>query len=97
MENRFDRDTLARPLGGGRFAARIDPGWWVVAGPNGDLTDEAKAKLLRALHDTGALESTREVAIREAEAACRAIAGLPETRAKEALFTVARATVHRES
>ena len=43
------------------------------------------------------LESTRELAIRKAEAACLALAGLPESRARDALFTVARATVHRES
>jgi acyl-CoA thioesterase len=33
--NRFQRDTAVEPLGGGRFAARIDRGWWIVRGPNG--------------------------------------------------------------
>jgi acyl-CoA thioesterase len=32
---RFDRDTGVRALGEGRFAGRIDPGWFVVRGPNG--------------------------------------------------------------
>jgi len=35
VPSRFDRDTEARPLGNGIFAVRIDPGWWVVRGPNG--------------------------------------------------------------
>lgn len=35
MSTRFDRDTAVEPLGPGVYAARIDPGWWVVAAPNG--------------------------------------------------------------
>jgi acyl-CoA thioesterase len=35
MTTRFDRDTGVRPLGGGVFEGRIDPGWWVIRGPNG--------------------------------------------------------------
>jgi acyl-CoA thioesterase len=35
VTNRFDRDTAIEPLGEGRYAACIDRGWWVVAGPNG--------------------------------------------------------------
>jgi len=57
----------------------------------------AKSRLLSALHHTGALESTRELAIHKAEEACLALDGLPEGRAREALITVARATVHRDS
>ena len=34
-ESRFDRDTALIPLGDGRFAGRIDPGWWIERGPNG--------------------------------------------------------------
>jgi acyl-CoA thioesterase len=45
-DTRFDRDTAALPLGAGRFRARIDPGWWVVRGPNGGYV---AALLLRAL------------------------------------------------
>lgn len=69
----------------------------IVASTNDEVSDDVKRLLLNALDETGALTSTREVAIREAEAACKALNGLPESRAKEALFTVARATVHRES
>lgn len=32
---RFDRDTAAEPLGGGRYRVRFDTAWWVVRGPNG--------------------------------------------------------------
>ena len=69
----------------------------IVSSTSEEVPDGAKARLLSALHETNALDSTREVAIREAAAACEALNGLPESRAKEALFTVARATVHRES
>jgi octaprenyl-diphosphate synthase len=69
----------------------------LVASADDDLPEHAKTRLMAALHETGALESTREVAIREAEAACLALRGLPESPARDALFTVARATVHRES
>lgn len=68
----------------------------IVSSTDG-VPEQAKARLLHALDDTGALESTRELAVREADAACAALFGLPDGRAKEALFTVARATVHRES
>jgi acyl-CoA thioesterase len=47
--NRFQRDTAVRALGDGRFAARIDPGWFVVRGPNGGYV---AAILLRALAET---------------------------------------------
>lgn len=43
--NRFDADTAVEPLGDGRFRARIDPGWWIAAGPNGGYV---AAILLRA-------------------------------------------------
>jgi len=33
--NRFERDTAVTPVAEGRYEARIDPGWWIVAGPNG--------------------------------------------------------------
>jgi acyl-CoA thioesterase len=46
--NRFQRDTAVRPLGEGRYAARIDRGWWIVRGPNGGYV---AAILLRALGD----------------------------------------------
>ncbi len=46
VPSRFDTDTEARPAGEGRFAVRIDPGWWVVRGPNGGYIG---ALLVRAL------------------------------------------------
>ena len=33
--SRFERDTSVTPLGDGRYGAEIDPGWWIVMGPNG--------------------------------------------------------------
>jgi acyl-CoA thioesterase len=32
---RFDDDTAVHAEGGGRYAARIDRGWWIERGPNG--------------------------------------------------------------
>ncbi len=46
MTTRFDRDTAVEPRGDGRYEARIDPGWFVVRGPNGGYVG---AILLRAL------------------------------------------------
>jgi len=46
VSHRFDADTAVRPAPGGGFETRIDPGWWVVAGPNGGYV---AAILLRAL------------------------------------------------
>jgi acyl-CoA thioesterase len=48
VATRFDRDTAVHPVdaASGAFEARIDPGWWVVQGPNGGYL---AAILLRAL------------------------------------------------
>jgi acyl-CoA thioesterase len=46
--NRFQRDTAVTPLGDGRFAAHVDPGWRIVRGPNGGYVT---ALLLRALQE----------------------------------------------
>ena len=46
MSHRFDSDTAVWPGGGSGFETRVDPGWWVVAGPNGGYV---AALLLRAL------------------------------------------------
>ncbi|MEE9607167.1 MAG: thioesterase family protein [Myxococcota bacterium] len=46
MSTRFDTDTEVRPTGEGAYEARLDPGWWIVAGPNGGYL---AAILLRAL------------------------------------------------
>jgi len=69
----------------------------IVARPTDEVPEDAKSGLLSSLHRTGALEATRELAIRKAEAACLALTELPDSRARDALFTVAHATVHRES
>jgi octaprenyl-diphosphate synthase len=68
----------------------------IVSGSTAAPPEDAESRLLSALHRTGALESTRELALREAELACLALTGLPDSRARDALFTVARATAHRE-
>ena len=31
----FDRDTAVGAVGAGRYSARIDRSWWIIAGPNG--------------------------------------------------------------
>lgn len=69
----------------------------LVSGPEDMVAETPRLHLLEALHRTGALEATRQLAVSEAEAACRALDGLHQSRARDALFTVARATVHRES
>jgi len=82
----LERDPSLRPI--------LDA---LVASPVDEVPEEAKSQLLTALNHTGALESTRELAVRKADQACLALGGLPESRARDALITVARATVHRES
>lgn len=44
--SRFERDTAATPLGGGRYRVRMDSGWWIVNGPNGGYL---AAVLVRAM------------------------------------------------
>jgi len=44
--SRFERDTAVTSVGENVFEARIDPGWWIVAGPNGGYI---AALMLRAL------------------------------------------------
>ncbi|MEM8609952.1 MAG: polyprenyl synthetase family protein [Myxococcota bacterium] len=68
----------------------------VAAKPDDDV-DAARKNLLDGLHSTGALESTRQLAVARADAATQALSNLPPSRARDALATVARATVHRES
>ena len=82
----LERDPALRPV--------LDE---LVTGASDEIPERPRARLLSALNQTGALESTRDVAIREADAACKALTDLPDSRAKDALVTVARATVHRES
>lgn len=52
--SRFERDTAVTPAGENLYEARIDPGWWIVAGPNGGYI---AALVLRALtHAVGDTE-----------------------------------------
>lgn len=44
--NRFERDTAVEPAGAGAYTARLDSGWWIIAGPNGGYL---AAVFLRAL------------------------------------------------
>ena len=46
MPDRFAIDTAVTPEGDGRYAARIDPGWWIERGPNGGYV---AALVLRAV------------------------------------------------
>jgi len=46
MSSRFATDTAATPLGSGRYAARVDLGWWIERGPNGGYV---AALILRAV------------------------------------------------
>ena len=69
----------------------------LIRQPPGEISPALRARLLSGLQRTGALESSRELAVERAERACASLAGFPPSRALEALFTVARATVHRES
>jgi acyl-CoA thioesterase len=45
-EARFATDTAVTALGAGRYAARLDTGWWIQRGPNGGYL---AAVLLRAV------------------------------------------------
>ncbi len=45
---RFDTDTAVTRIGDGLYEARIDPGWWIVNGPNGGYV---AAILVRAAAD----------------------------------------------
>lgn len=46
MSSRFRTDTAVEALGAGRYAARVDPGWWIERGPNGGYI---AALVLRAM------------------------------------------------
>ena len=47
-ETRFDRDTAVRRLADGEYEARIDPGWWIVVGPNGGYLAAIVTRALQA-------------------------------------------------
>ena len=47
-DTRFDRDTAVRRLADGEYEARIDPGWWIVVGPNGGYLAAIVTRALQA-------------------------------------------------
>jgi octaprenyl-diphosphate synthase len=57
---------------------------------------EKFAEVLEIIHATGALDYTREVAMRETEAACAALAGLPDSAHKQCLLDLAHFAATRE-
>jgi len=59
-DTRFDRDTRVVRIQDGEFEARIDPGWWILSGPNGGYV---AAIVLRAM----------EAAVGDAERAPRSL------------------------
>ncbi len=61
---------------------------------NGDV--EKFSAVLEIIHATGALNYTREVAMRETEAACAALAGLPDSVHKQCLLDLAHFAATRE-
>jgi octaprenyl-diphosphate synthase len=69
----------------------------LVSQPAAQTPAALRERFLSGLKMTGALETTRALAIEKADAACQSLTGLPDSRALKALFTVARTTVHRES
>jgi octaprenyl-diphosphate synthase len=52
--------------------------------------------VLDAIHDTGALDFAREQARRDAEAACRAIQAVPDSKYRQALLDLAAFAVDRK-
>jgi hypothetical protein len=46
VPSRFERDTAITRRDGRVFTAEVDPGWWVLRGPNGGYV---AAIILRAL------------------------------------------------
>ncbi|MGB8516261.1 MAG: octaprenyl diphosphate synthase [Gallionella sp.] len=61
---------------------------------NGDV--EKFSAVLEIIHATGALNYTREVAMRETAAACEALAGLPDSVHKQCLLDLAHFAATRE-
>ena len=59
---RFDHDTAITPLGGGRFRARLDRGWWILRGPNGGYLTAILMRAIRA-HVDDAGRSPRSLTI----------------------------------
>ncbi len=51
MPTRFDRDTAVSDLGAGRYDVRLDPGWWIVRGPNGGYLAAILVRAMKAAID----------------------------------------------
>jgi len=82
----LERDPSLRPL-----LEQI-----VALGADGVIEPTAGARLVEALTRTGAAEDSRRLAHERALEAVACLENLAESPAKDALVTVARATVHRE-
>jgi octaprenyl-diphosphate synthase len=52
--------------------------------------------VLEIIHVTGALEYTRQIALRETGLACAALAGLPDSAHKQCLLDLAHFAANRE-
>ncbi len=50
-QSRFATDTAVVAVAAGRYAARVDAGWWIVAGPNGGYIAAIVANACRAAVD----------------------------------------------
>ena len=57
---------------------------------------EKFADVLQIIHETGALDFTRQQAMREVELACSAIAGMPDSKYKECLIELAHFAATRQ-
>ncbi|MGB9092739.1 MAG: octaprenyl diphosphate synthase, partial [Gallionella sp.] len=57
---------------------------------------EKFAEVLEIIHATGALEFTRQQALREADAACAAIAGLADSKYRQCLLELAKFAATRQ-
>ena len=80
-----DRDPRLRPLLEQAVSNSTDD---VLAGLHSDL--------MKILEETGALDQTRALAQERAAQAAKSLECFPESRARAALLTVAKATVHRD-
>jgi len=78
---KFDRDIAVEATAPGRYRARLDPAWWIVAGPNGGYM---AAVILRAI------EATVDDAKRVPRSLTVHFARRPESEAVEIETTVER-------
>ncbi|MCB1055697.1 MAG: polyprenyl synthetase family protein [Acidobacteria bacterium] len=67
----------------------------LAEGPEATTSPAVYERVLASLHDTGAVDSCRELASRRASEAIDSLRVLPDRRATRALATVAEATVNR--